>query len=145
MQTYTWIEWHVYNDMFTSWPDFVTLLVMYEDDYFRNHTWIWDGKPHWAYNTEFLILEKDRKAIEWTPNNLSSSVIINGNRALISLVSGMPNFKEYQMKDPAGELWIPVKDTLEVKLEREKHEMLFRAVNLAGVAGPEHTVLILHE
>ena len=36
-QTYTWIEWDAYNNMFTVWPDFKTLLIMYEDDYFKNH------------------------------------------------------------------------------------------------------------
>ncbi len=142
MQTYTWIEWHVYNDMFTAWPDYETMLVMYEDDYYRNHSWIWDGKPHWAYNTEYLITEKNREAIEWTPNTLGSNVNIVGDKAIITVASNMPNLKEYQMKESGQEEWQAAKDTLEVLLKNEKHEILFRAVNLARIAGPEHKVLI---
>ncbi len=48
-QTYTWIEWDQYNDLFTAWPKHTYMLMMYQDDYFRNHTWYWGGKPHWAY------------------------------------------------------------------------------------------------
>ena len=48
-QTFTWIEWHGYNDMFSAWPNYRELLIMYNDEYFKTHTWIWDGKPHWAY------------------------------------------------------------------------------------------------
>lgn len=145
MQTYTWIEWHVYNDMFTAWPDYETKLIMYEDDYYKNHTWIWDGKPHWAYNTEFLILETNRRAIEWTPNALTSEVIIDNHKALIELASGMPNLKEYQMRESGSDEWLPVKDKVEVTLGKEQHEIVFRAMNLAGISGPEHTVLIESE
>jgi hypothetical protein len=24
---------------------------MFAEGYFKDHMWIWDGKPHWAYNT----------------------------------------------------------------------------------------------
>jgi hypothetical protein len=51
-QWYTWIEWEKSNNRFMVWPAFNSKLNMYADDYFNNHTWIWDGKPHWAYNTE---------------------------------------------------------------------------------------------
>lgn len=40
-QTYTWIEWHGYNNRFTDWPQYTELLLMYDDDYFKNHSWIW--------------------------------------------------------------------------------------------------------
>ncbi len=142
MQTYTWIEWHMYNDMFTSWPNYETKLIMYEDDFYQNNIWIWDGKPHWAYNTEFLITEKSREAIEWTPNTLSSAVMIDGNRALIDLTSNMPNLKEYQMKESGKNEWHSVKDSVDIPLEKEEHEILLRAINLAGVSGPEYKVLI---
>jgi hypothetical protein len=40
------------------------MLSMYEDDYFKNHTWIWGGKPHWAYaKPEFMRLVKDRDSL----------------------------------------------------------------------------------
>ncbi|MBR9997472.1 MAG: transglutaminase domain-containing protein [Cyclobacteriaceae bacterium] len=142
MQTYTWIEWHVYNDMFTAWPDYETLLVMYEDDYYRNNTWIWDGKPHWAYNTEYLITEKNREAIEWTPNTLSSKAVIAGDKVSVILVSNTPNLKEYQMKLYGRPEWDMVKDTVEISLGKEDQKIIFRTVNLAGVAGPEHELLI---
>jgi len=142
-QTYTWVEWHAYNDMFTAWPDYKTLMLMYEDDYYRNQTWIWDGKPHWAYDTEYLVLEKDRKAIEWTPNTVNSMVNIEGNRAMIILTSNTPNLKEYQILEPDSDNWSPVKDTFEVTLENDKHEMLFRIVNHADIAGPEHKIIIM--
>ena len=69
-QTYTWIEWESVNNRFTGWPDnsgALARLNMFADDYFKNNTWIWDGKPHWAYNTENMILVPDRNAFEWTP------------------------------------------------------------------------------
>jgi hypothetical protein len=143
--TYTWVEWHAYNDMFTNWGDYKTLMLMYEDEYFQTHTWIWDGKPHWAYGTEYLVLEKNRDAIEWTPNVLSSTVTIEGNLANIILVSSTPNLKEYQMMESNEEKWQPVKDQVEISLKSEKHEIIFRAVNLADVPGPEHKVLIVGE
>ena len=141
-QTYTWVEWQTYNNMFTVWPDFQTMLNMYEDEYFKNHTWIWEGKPHWAYNTEFLNLIKDRGAIEWTPNTIASDVQINENIALIELTSNTPNFKEYQMKElPSGD-WHTVADTLKLELKNNKYEMVFHTVNLANVTGPEHKIII---
>jgi hypothetical protein len=145
MQTYTWIEWHVYNDMFTAWPDYETKLIMYEDDYYRNHTWIWDGKPHWAYDTEYLITEKNRKAIEWTPNIVTSVVKMDGNSATIHLESTMPNLKDYQITEAGNSRWQPVPDTFKIALEKEKHEYLIHAVNLAGIAGPVHRILIIKQ
>jgi hypothetical protein len=145
MQTYTWIEWHVYNDMFTSWPDYETKLIMYEDDYYRNHTWIWDGKPHWAYNTEYLITEKNREAIEWTPNVLDAEVILEGKKASIRLRSDTPNLKEYQISISSNDKWSSVLDTFEIALENDRHEVFVHTVNLAGVAGPPYRILIVDE
>lgn len=144
-QTYTWVEWHRNNDMFTAWPDYESPMLMYEDDYFVNNTWIWDNKPHWAYDTEHMVLEKSRKAIEWTPNTLSSKVDISGKKAVITLTSSTPNLKEYQMKSMDGDSWIKIDDMLEVQLVNDKHEMLFRAVNLVNIAGPEHKIIIISD
>lgn len=141
-QTYTWVEWHAYNDMFTNWGEYKTLMLMYEDDYFKTHTWIWDGKPHWAYGTEYLVTEKNRDAIEWTPNTLHSSVKIQENETEIIITSSMPNLKEYQMKKDGSDLWTPIDDTLNVALKNAKYELLFRGVNLADISGPVHKVLI---
>ncbi len=142
-QTYTWIEYHTHNDMFTVWPEHETLLSMYEDDYFRNHIWIWDDKPHWAYDKpEFMRLVSDRDAFEWTPNTIASEVRIKGNVARISLFSDTPNLTEYQMRViPAGE-WEVVEESFGLDLSDERHELQFRTMNLAGVSGPLHKIVI---
>lgn len=142
-QTYTWIEFHTHNDMFTAWPDHQTMLSMYEDDYFVNHTWIWGGKPHWAYDKpEFMRLVRDRDAIEWTPNTIASEVQMEGNVARIRLISDTPNLKECQMKEGDSGDWQPVDDAFSMELKRKRHELTFRVINLAGVSGPEHKILI---
>jgi len=142
-QTYTWIEWHCYNNTFTIWPDNQELLIMYEDEYFKNNTWIWDGKPHWAYaKPEFMKLVQDRDKIYWTPNTITSKVNIEGNVAHIELASESPNLKEYQMKElPLGD-WKTVGKEFDHKLEKKEYDLEFRIVNLAGVTGPEHKIVI---
>jgi hypothetical protein len=142
-QTYTWIEWHGYNNIFTSWPKYKELLVMYEDDYFKNNIWIWGGKPHWAYaKPEFMKMEKDRDKIYWTPNTIVSEVSINGNIAHIELISETPNLKKYQMKElPSGD-WNDIGEKVEKKLKKKEYELAFRTVNLANVTGPEHKIII---
>lgn len=142
-QTFTWIEWHGYNDMFTDWPDYTDLLIMYNDDYFKNHTWIWDGHPHWAYaKPEFMKLVDSEDSIYWTPNTISSGVKIEGNIAHIKIISDKANLKEYQMKImPEGE-WRTVNDQVNFRLGKDKYEFLFRAVNVDDMAGPENKVII---
>ena len=141
-QTYTWVEWHGYNDMFTDWPDYKTLMIMYDDEYFRNHTWIWDGKPHWAYGTEYLKQVTDRGSIEWTPNTIKSDVTITGDKATVVLTSSTPNLKEFQMKESDDKAWATVPDTVMVTLHDDRHDIFFHTVNLAGIYGPEHKVSI---
>ncbi len=141
-QTYTWIEWHKHNNIFTVWPDFQTALIMYDDPYFESHTWYWDGNPHWAYHTKYLTLVKDRNAIEWTPNTLRAGIEIHGRKATIILDSDTPNLREYQMQEvPAGP-WHRVGDTLVLKLRKKEYTWKFRTVNLAGVTGTEHTIVV---
>jgi hypothetical protein len=73
-------------------------------------------------------------------------VQISGNKAVIHLSSDTPNLKEYQMKKPGGEKWIPVEDSLGISLNNQAEEVFnFRTINLAGVAGPIHQVLITRE
>lgn len=142
-QTYTWIEYHTHNDMFTVWPDFETMLSFFEDEYFRDHTWIWDDKPHWAYaKPEFMRFVSDRDAIEWTPNTIAPEVRIKGKLAAIRLISDTPNLKEYQMRVPPSEMWEAVEDSFELDLSASRHELQFRAVNLAGVSGPVHRIVL---
>jgi two-component SAPR family response regulator len=142
-QTYTWIEWHGYNDNFTRWPNAKDLLIMYEDDFFKNNTWIWDDKPHWAYaKPEFMKLVQDRNAIYWTPNTIASQVEISGKVAHIVLKSTTPNLKEYQMKElPTGE-WVKAEDSFDLPLKKQKYELVFRVLNLADVSGPENMIII---
>src|SRR5262249_18946587 len=116
--------------------------IMYKDEYFGRHKWIWDGKPHWAYNTAYMNLVSDRNAIEWTPNTIATKVSIEGNIANIQLYSNTPNFKTYQMKELPDGNWKNVSDHAELFLEKPCNELLFHSVNLAGVTGPEHKIVI---
>ena len=143
-QTYTWIEFHTHNDLFSAWPDHETLLTMYADEFFETHTWIWDDKPHWAYDKpEFMLLVKDRDAIEWTPNTIASEIHIEGKMAIIKLTSETPNLLAYQMKEPSSEEWMQVDASLQIDLKSKRHEWHFRIINLAGVSGPEHKIIVV--
>ncbi len=108
---------------------------------------MWDKKPHWAYNTKYMNLASDRKAIEWTPNTISSKVHIDGNKAHIELNSNTPNLKTYQMKempgeDPIASGWRDISKAVDIELKKDTNEIVFRVVNLAGVAGPESKVIV---
>ena len=82
-RTYANVEWNKHNDLYTNWPKDSSYLIMYQDDYFKKHTWIWDGKPHWAYNTTHMKLVANRTAIEWTPNTITSTIKIEGDKATV--------------------------------------------------------------
>lgn len=139
---YTWLSWGKFNNRYSNYPHTKTdYMLFYDDDYFKNHVWLWDGKRHWAYDTEYMILEDDRRAIEWTPNVLTSEIAIDGNAAVIRLNSITPNLKHYQMKEGDGN-WKEVSSPLKVELKGDSSEFVFRAVNLADVTGPEYRVLI---
>jgi len=141
-RTYAWVEWEKFSNRYTNWPKDSSNLIMYRDEYFTKHTWKWDGKPHWAYNTNYLSLVSDRKAIEWTPNTIASKVVIEKNKAMVELSSNTPNLKTYQMKEiPDGD-WKDVSNVVEIELKKDKNEMVFRTANLADVTGPEHKVII---
>ena len=141
-RVYIWLSWEKYNNRYVNWPNDSSDIVMLKDDYFKTHTWIRDGKPHWAYNTKYLHLVSDRNAIEWSPNTISSKVIIENNKARIELISNTPNFKTYQVRELSNEEWKDIPATLEIGLKNDKNEFIFRTMNLAGVTGPEHRVMI---
>jgi hypothetical protein len=132
---YTWIEWDKSSDRFSAWPTFDTKLNMYKDEYFTKNTWIWDGKPHWAYNTDAISYQDARDAIEWTPNVINANATVTGNDAKIRLSSFTPNLKEYQIKKE-GE-WMKCDSVVDVELKKDREELAFRVLNKAGVAGPE--------
>lgn len=140
--TYAHIEWNKRNDLYTNWPKDSSYLIMYQDEYFRNNPWIWDGKPHWAYNTPHMRLVSDRRAIEWTPNTIASTVSIKGNKAAIALQSSTPNLETYQLKESKDADWKNIPAGITTSLKKDTHALVFRTVNLAGVTGPEHTVII---
>jgi len=144
-RTYAWIEWDTYVDRYTprgGTSDDRGILTMYNDDYFKSHTWMWDKKPHWAYNTKYMKLVSDRKAIEWTPNTIASKVAITGNKVKIELTSNTPNFKTYQMKEQPDGDWKDVSNVVQAELKKDNNDIIFRTVNLAGVTGPEHKVIV---
>jgi len=85
---------------------------------------------------------KERDAIEWTPNIIASEVNIEGEIASISLVSETANLKEYQMKEQASGDWEKVDDLVSIELSKKRHELSFRTVNILGIAGPEHKIVI---
>jgi Transglutaminase-like superfamily len=139
---YTWLSWGKYNDRYSNWPNTQTdFMLFYNDDYFKNHVWLWDGKRHWAYDTEYMILKDDSRAIEWTPNVIASDVTIKEDLADIHLRSATPNLRSYQMKEENG-AWQDIDKDVQVKLTHDTNTLGFRTVNLAGVPGPEHKLVI---
>lgn len=146
-RTYTWVEYETFNDRYSHWPESsngTSILTMYEDDFFKNNIWIWDGKPHWAYDeTGHLIREPNRDAIEWTPNVLTSDVKIEGDLVHIALESVTPNLRSYQMKKLPHGSWEDVPSSVDMKVDDDTLSLAFRTVNLAGVSGPEHHVSLV--
>tara|TARA_Y100001972_G_scaffold128478_1_gene189368 strand:+ start:1565 stop:2659 length:1095 start_codon:yes stop_codon:yes gene_type:complete len=132
-QIYTWAAWHA---------DFIGKVVMYDDDFYKDNVWLRNGKPHWTYNhPSELILVEDRDVIEWTPNTITAIVTIDVNQATVKLDSETPSFKEYQMMEAPSEEWLPISDSVTLKLDKSPQEFLLRAVNLADVTGPEYKIL----
>jgi len=58
-----------------------------------------------------------------------------------ALVDGV-SLKTYQVKILPGRDWTDVPDNVKLKLTKDKNELIFRSVNLAGVTGPEHRLII---
>ncbi len=143
-RTYVNIEWDKFNDKYVRDGNVAGdrgILTMYNDDYFKTHSWLWDGKPHWAYHTKFMNLVESREAIEWTPNTIQSTVTINGDLANVQLISTTPNLHTYQMRKlPAGK-WEDIAGEVAIPLNRAENTFEFRTVNTASVAGPLHRVV----
>ena len=143
--TYRWCSWETNTNRFTTFPARPTsTLIMFEDDIFRNNTWYRDGKPHWAYNTPYLIATTRRDWIEWTPNVITSKVTIEGRKARVFLSSCTPNFKSFQRMDKDG-AWRDCDEQIELLLEKQgRNRFSFRTINLFGVTGPEHLIEIAY-
>jgi CubicO group peptidase (beta-lactamase class C family) len=141
--TYRWCSWETDTNRFTAFPARpASTLIMLDDEHFRKNTWYRDGKPHWAYDTPYLIKTTRRDWIEWTPNVITSKVTIEGNTAHVFLSSCTPNFRSFQRRDDAG-TWRDCGEEIELLLDkRARMRFAFRAINLFGVAGPEYRVEI---
>ena len=144
--TYRWCSWETDTNRFTAFPARPTsTLVMLDDEFFRNNTWYRDGKPHWAYDTPYLIKTTRRDWIEWTPNVITSKVTIEGDKARVFLSSCTPNFRSFQRVDNDG-TWRDCGEDVEISLDRRaRTRMAFRTINLFGVAGPAHRVEVVFQ
>jgi hypothetical protein len=145
-RTYTWVSWMPEGRRVCLLPGKAEGMghepcVVFEDDYFKTHTWYRDGKKNWLYNSNGFKRIQDRKLIEWTPNVLDVKVRINGAAAEVRIASCTPNLKEYQMKKTGGG-WEAVKESFTLNLSKPREEWLLRAVNIADVTGPEHRLVI---
>jgi hypothetical protein len=141
-RTYTWIEWDNSGSLYTNWPADSSVMIMYADDYFNTHQWIWDGKPHWAYHTIYMRPTSDRHAIEWTPNTITADATVEGNRLNVRLHSQTPNLQAYQLKESPEKDWETVPDSVSLTLQADKQEFAFRTLNKAGVAGIPYRILV---
>ena len=140
--TYRFCSWETSTNHFTAFPAPMTsTLVMLDDDAFRKNTWYRDGKPHWAYNTPYLLKTTQRGWIEWTPNAIASKAKIEGDRANILLTSVTPNFRTFQLRTDDGE-WADCEERATPTLAKRLNRFAFRTVNRFGVTGPEHRVEI---
>ena len=143
--TYRWCGWETSTNRFTTWPAALTsTMLMLDDEHFRANTWYRDGKPHWAYNTPYLIPTTRRDWIEWTPNVIASKVTLQDRQARVRLTSFTPNLDTYQVKRDDGK-WTDCDEDVELDLTAPTHRFTFRSVNLFGVTGPEHVVQIDQE
>ena len=143
--TYRWGSWETSTNRFTAFPAKATsTLVMLDDEIFRNNTWYRGGKPHWAYDTPYLIKSTRRDWIEWTPNVITSKVTIQDGKARVVLSSCTPNFRSFQIKDDDG-TWRDCGEEVELSLDsRTRKRFSFRTINLFGVTGPVHRVEIAY-
>ena len=143
--TYRWCSWETSTNRFTTFPAKTTsTLVMLDDEIFRNNTWYRGGKPHWAYDTPYLIKSTRRDWIEWTPNVITSKVTIQDGKARVVLSSCTPNFRSFQIKDDDG-TWRDCGEEVELSLDsRTRKHFSFRTINLFGVTGPVHRVEIAY-
>ncbi|MHC4739696.1 MAG: hypothetical protein ACYS9Y_12395 [Planctomycetota bacterium] len=141
-ETYRWVSWETSTNRFTAFPaSGGSSLVMYADDIFRNNIWYRDSKPHWAYNTPFLLATPRREWIYWTPNVITSKVRLGDDSVNVSLTSFTPNFRSYQVKRGTGP-WVDCDESVDLPLKKELNHFVFRTMNLFGVTGPEHHVKV---
>jgi hypothetical protein len=149
--TYRFVAYELTGDRHTQSGWSSGALAVWEDEYFRTHTWYrWanppgpKAPPHWALRQNFFVRTVHRDWIEWTPNVVSVRTEIDGGSARVRLRSHTPNFLRYEVRRPGGR-WDAAGDQLELKLEGPRVEREFRSVNRAEVAGPVSRVVIERE
>jgi hypothetical protein len=141
-QMYTWLEWDKSNNRYSIGPGFNSKLNWYQDDYAKNHTWFWDGKPHWAYHTAFIDTIYSANIIEWTPNTIHGNVVFNGHNAVIKLASITPNLKGYEMRHLSSGKWIGCDSVIKMRLKKSVDTLFFRTCNLENVCGAEYKIVV---
>ena len=126
-------------------------LAVWEDDYFKTHTWYrWampDGgkaREHWALRQKAFLRVAHRDWIEWTPNVIGVRAVIKGDVAQVRLQSHTPNLDRYEMRAP-GERWARTGTSFDLPLTGSRIEREFRSVNVVGVAGPVSRLVIERE
>ena len=145
VETYRWCSWENTTNRFTSYPATGnSVMFMLEDDISRNNVWYRDGKPHWAYNTPYLITTTRRDWIEWTPNVIHSDIEIKDNIANVFLSSFTPNFRSYQLQSKDGS-WVDCDMNLSLHLQNTLNQYAVRTMSLFGIPGPVHRIEIAWE
>lgn len=141
-KAYAFISWRWQSNRFSIWPDNGSSEeVVYNDDFFKSNIWHRGGRKHWAYDADQFIRIEDPTKIYWTPNVLDIEVDIEGSAARVAIESCTPNLREYQMRR-RGSGWETVGSNLTLELSAAREEFVFRSVNMAGVAGPGHRLII---
>jgi hypothetical protein len=146
--TYRFVAYELAGDRHTQSGWSSGALAVWEDEYFKTHTWYrWStplgGKAprHWALRQNFFVRVAHRDWIEWTPNVVSVRAEIAGGVARVRLRSHTPNFERHEMRRPGGR-WEKIGAEFDLKLEGLRVEREFRSGNIAGVAGPVSRLLI---
>ncbi len=141
-RTYNFVGWMLSGNVHSSWPQQRSSVeIVYDDEYWRTHTWFRDGREHWAYKAGYFLPITQRGWIEWTPNVLRVRTNVNGPVANVRINSCTPNFKEYQIRAEGGS-WEPVENAFSLQLSQPRHDWRLRSVNVMNVPGPEHHLVI---
>lgn len=148
---YRFVSYELAGDRHTQSGWASGALAVWEDEYFKTHTWYRWSTPldgpvsvHWALRQNAFVRIAHRDWIEWTPNVVSVAARVEGAVARVRLRSHTPNLDRHEMRRPGG-TWQKSGTEIDLKLEGPRIEREFRAVNAAGVAGPVSRLLIERE
>jgi hypothetical protein len=140
-RTYAWVSFYSEGNRFGRWPvPFGGFELVLDDEAFRSRTWYRDGKKHWAYAAR-RFKPVDRDALEWTPNVLDVRTEVKGDSVEIRITSSTPNLREYQVRRGGG-AWESVDERITMRLDAAAQGVRLRAINSAGISGPEHRLTL---